>query len=290
MMFLLYIGCGDSSESFDTAYMAQEPQSIGFCDEPEMSNLPVGNIDCQNDICSVPSGPFWMGSSMGQDECPVHSVELDGFFIDAFEVTNLRWDDCVRSGSCPQMPTSCMPYQAGYGLDHPDVLPVVCITWDNAANFCSWSGGRLPTEAEWEKASRGTEGATFGWGQESPTCNFANFRLASTHCYQNVAPVGYFEFTRSAYGLWDTNGNVFEWTADYYDALFYEYSTSVNPTGPIENCHLSHTETSQECSKRVLRGGAYNTTEDVIRSSARSFASEDLIDDNIGFRCAYDSR
>ena len=173
---------------------------------------------------------------------------------------------------------------------HQETLPVVCVTWDQAKTYCEWVGGRLPTEAEWEKAARGIEGATWAWGSINPTCNDANFRLASTHCYQGVAPVGYFEGSRSAYGLWDTNGNVFEWTSDFYDADYYESASVSNPMGPTENCNLAFGEANQECEMRVLRGGAYNTTEDVIRGAARSFAPPDLLDVNIGLRCVYTER
>jgi len=291
MMSWLFFACVDTDVRKDTASTNQPPAVIsGYCDEPELSHLPNGNIDCLEDKCFVQEGAFWMGSSLSVDECPVHQVTLDAFYIDAYEVTNRRWNLCVQSGACNPMPSSCMPYQAGYGLDQPDVLPVVCITWPEAATFCSWTGGRLPTEAEWEKASRGTEGAVYAWGSEAPNCDLANFRLASTHCYQNIAPVGYFAESRSAYGLWDTNGNVFEWTSDYYDANFYEESPETNPLGPEDQCRLFHTEADGECTKKVLRGGAYNTTADVIRSGARSFSDIETIDDNIGFRCAYDSR
>ena len=300
-MIWFLVACTEDPVLMDTSSMIQDTQlEFGFCDESEVSHLPVGTVDCVDDICFVPAGEFWMGSANAEDECPVRLVHLDDYYIDAFEVTNNRWNDCVRSGGCLPMPSQCLPYQGGDNINSPVILPVVCITWTEATKFCTWTGGRLPTEAEWEKASRGIEGATFAWGQGSPTCTFehspeqtkngANFRLATIHCYQNVSPVGYYVAARSPYGLWDTNGNVFEWTADYYDANYYESAPSINPTGPTEDCNLTALEPEQSCEFRVLRGGAFNTTEDVIRSSARSFAPTDLIDDNIGLRCAYDSR
>lgn len=293
MTFLmLFFSCREQpTEEYRAPSLTQETETeSGFCDEPDISQVPVGSVDCENDICFVPGGSFWMGSSRAMDECPAREVTLDDFYIDAKEVSNALWNDCVSSGGCTDTPQSCDPNRIGPSHDPPESLPVVCVTFPQANEYCEWAGGRLPTEAEWEKAARGTEGAIWAWGAITPDCQAANFRLATIHCYQDISPVGYFEDIRSAYGLWDTNGNVFEWTSDFYDADYYENAPDSNPTGPTSDCNLAYGEADQECSDRVLRGGAYNTTEDVIRGSARSFAPPELLDINIGLRCAYDQR
>lgn len=287
---LLIFSCQEESKETSSSLTQNAQLENGFCEEPDISHVPVGTIDCIDDICFVPAGAFWMGSSSASDECPAREVELDDFYIDAKEVSNARWHDCITSGACSSPPSRCDVRQTGSILDPPEILPAVCITWEQANSFCEWAGGRLPTEAEWEKAARGTEGATWAWGPVTPDCEAANFRLATIHCYQDTSPVGYFEDIRSAYGLWDTNGNVFEWTSDFYDADYYENAPASNPAGPAQDCNLAYGEAEQDCYERVLRGGAYNTTEDVIRGSARSFAPPDLIDVNIGLRCAYDQR
>jgi sulfatase modifying factor 1 len=288
---ILLFSCGEEASKITSPGLEQNPQTEnGFCNEPLISHIPVGSIDCQDDICFVGEGSFWMGSSQGIDECPVHQIELDSFYIDAKEVTNEQWDNCVFSGTCTLIPSECKPSQSAGQLDPPQILPTTCATWEQANTYCEWAGGRLPTEAEWEKAARGLEGATWAWGNIAPDCKTANFRLASIYCYQATSPVGYFESIRSAYGLWDTSGNVFEWTSDFYDADYYENSPSSNPRGPTENCNLAIGEEEQPCTMRVVRGGSFNTTADVIRGAARSFAPPDLIDTNIGLRCAYDQR
>lgn len=291
-MIWLFVGaCSEQSALEDTASSSAIEQGSswknGFCEEPEISGEPVGQVDCQNDRCRISAGEFWMGSAYSIDECPVRSVTLDEYWIDAKEVSINQWNICKQFGSCTEIPTHCQNWNEARE-DYSSNLPINCVTWEQAQDYCSWSGGRLPTEAEWEKASRGNEGAIWAWGSLSPDCDKANFRLASIYCYGgSTNPVDDFEQSRSAYGLWNTNGNVFEWTADFYDAQYYQEENNINPTGPIGDCHTSVEGETGVCQFRVIRGGAYNTTEDVIRSAARSFAEPELVDLNVGFRCAY---
>ena len=162
---------------------------------------------------------------------------------------------------------------------------MTCLTWQQAADYCDWSGGRLPTEAEWEKAARGTDGAIWAWGAQPPTCNHANFRFVTTYCNLATVEVGSYPFT-SPFGLSDTVGNVWEWTDDWYDAGYYRDAPDLDPPGP-DSCRMTPEGVKDACEYRVIRGGAYNTPESVVEGSARSIARPDITDPNIGFRCVW---
>lgn len=290
-VFLL-LGCGptlvDTGEPPPTY---EELPELITCDTPmEGSGEVVGSMSCSGGICSVPAGLAWLGDDMGEpDECPPRNVEISAFSIDQTEVTRGAYAACEAAGACEAIAEHC-----DFWMDtitekgDLDQLPVVCADWDQATAYCEWAGGRLPTEAEWEKAARGTDGAIWPWGEEAPLCNTANFKFASWYCFEGVVEVGFYAQSQTAYGLYDTVGNAWEWVSDYYDAHYYESAPGVDPTGPESDCHRVWGGDAGDCNDRVLRGGAYNTTESTTRGSARSNAAPDIVDVNIGFRCAYD--
>ena len=287
MLFLLMFSCSDNSENnslFDVESVAI-PQN---CPGVEPDGMPIGSVDCQDGRCTIPQGAFWMGATRGeQNECPMREVQLSTYDIDETEVTISAWYDCVDDGNCEPIPEQCISVLNVQNVYSSD-LPAICITWAQATSYCQWNGGRLPTEAEWEKAARGQNGSIWPWGNVAPTCDRANFRFASIYCNPNVVDVRSYEEWRSPYGLWDTLGNVWEWVSDYYDASYYEYASSENPLGPTNDCRTTRESDPSDCVFRGLRGGAFNTTEDTTRGSSRSFASPDIIDVNIGLRCAYE--
>ena len=287
-MFWILMACQDGSNRQDTGtnIVLPEEDSFGYCQPSDASGLPEGNIECVNERCVIEEGAFWMGSDFAASECPVHEVNLSPFVIDQYEVTLKRWQTCVNRGGCQPLPDHCqniLERRQDYSTD----FPAICITWTQARSFCTQEGGRLPTEAEWEKAAAGMSSAKWAWGGQSPTCEQANFRLATIYCAQGVRTVGHYD-SPSAYGLYDVNGNVFEWTSDWYDAGYYEVSPIDNPSKVDGMCQDTIDAEVQECHQRVLRGGAYNTTEATIRNASRSAAVPDTVDVNIGFRCAYD--
>jgi len=286
---ILLSGCSTESKQADTSVVVtpQLDQSDS-CDQSDASGVPTGNVECTNGRCLVAAGPFWMGSDIDETECPVHEVTLDAFEIDQFEVTLAEWQACVNQNRCGALPTHCLN-ELTSRPDYTTTFPAVCVTWAQASAYCEDQGGRLPTEAEWEKAAAGTQGAKWAWGSSPPECDDANFRLASIYCWQGVRPVGWYSDSVSAFGLYDVNGNVFEWTEDWYDATFYAESPALNPIKDSGVCTSTIDAEPRACSNRVLRGGAYNTTEATIRNAARSFADPMLVDVNIGFRCAYDA-
>lgn len=217
----------------------------------------------------VPAGPFEMGSeSVGSSERPVHTVTLDSFYIDTYEVTNAQYAACVAAGGCVQ-PACPERYEAETKKNHP----VVCVSWYQAQKYCEWRGGRLPTEAEWEKAARGTDGRTYPWGDKPPDGMLLNFD-------RNVAdttPVGNYPKGVSPYGAYDMAGNAWEWVADWYDENYYSNSPAENPLGP------------QNGDYKVLRGGGWQRSESNARVTYRNVDSPGNQYIIFGFRCAADA-
>ncbi len=163
----------------------------------------------------IPAGEFDMGSEHFEDAKPIHTVYVDAFEIDKHEVTNAQYKACVDVGACS-------PPLYSYSRSHPHYFddptyanyPVMFVTWYNAQTYCEWVGKRLPTEAEWEKAARGTDGRMYTWGNDNPDANKLNF--GNNH--GDAVAVGSYPAGVSPYGALDMSGNVWEWTADSFDA------------------------------------------------------------------------
>ncbi len=283
-------GADDTGEpsTNDTGEPDNPPEPVDDAcegDDPAPS-YPEGTVNCASGICRVPAGDFYMGFQKGHpDECPARVLSLPEFRIDETEVTWEAFEACVASGACTAVPDYCRSWANALSDGDPSNLPVTCVTWPQAQTFCEFSGGRLPSEAEWEKAARGTQGAWWPWGGATPTCDFSNFRFVSWYCEEGVVAVGSYE-NESPYGPVDMTGNAWEWVADYYDAEWYREAPGTD--GPTENCRPIVGGEAETCVERVMRGGAYNVTEFNTRNSARTAASPDRVDNNIGFRCAYD--
>ncbi len=160
-----------------------------------------------------------------QNEGPAHEVLLEEYFIDKYEVTNGDYKECVDAGVCGA------PYSLNTGYysdpDYAD-FPVIYVDWFMARNYCEWRGARLPTEAEWEKAARGTNDGHFPWGQDLLSCSFARYGA----CGRDPVAVGSHPVGASPYGVHDMAGNVWEWVADWYGSDYYALSPTDNPKGP----------------------------------------------------------
>ena len=218
----------------------------------------------------VPAGEFTMGSPTGDpDERPLHQVYLDSFLIDTYEVTVGQYAAFLQeTGNHPPS-----DWKAMNQFSHQK-RPVSNVDWADAAAYCKWAGKRLPTEAEWEKAARGTDGRLYPWGNEPPTPRHANYEQAGSNSHGALAPVGSFEAGKSPYGLYDMAGNAWEWVSDWYDHGYYQASQPKNPEGPPTGGF------------KVIRGGSWNSSSRVLRSSDRywdppSFRSQYFP----GFRC-----
>ena len=204
------------------------------------------------------------------DELPVHTVYLDVFYIDRYEVTNALYKKFIEATGH----RTHWFFGSNPSYNQPD-QPVVGVSWDAAEAYARWTGKRLPTEAEWEKAARGgLVGKRYPWGNDI-SHNDANFEGTSgTDIWGNIAaPVG--KFPPNGYGLYDMAGNVWEWVADWYLGNYYSISPQNNSTGPDTG------------SRRVLRGGAWHHP-DFLRCAGRSYNYPSYTYFNVGFRCAQD--
>jgi formylglycine-generating enzyme required for sulfatase activity len=240
-------------------------------------------VDMEDYWVTIPAGEFLMGSSQENieyaqslcsdcdfsNEQPQHSVFLDEYQIGKYEVTNNQYNQCIHAGKCVGSVVISK-------LDHP----MINVNWYAAKTYCEWVGGRLPTEAEWEKAASWDYGAkrkrTYSWG-EMIDCTYANYdgkNGGGKHCFGDTAPVGNYESGKSPYGLYDMAGNVWEWVNDWYSDTYYQSSPSSNPLGPDIGQY------------RVLRGGAWYNLNYVVRSAFRGWYDPSIADNHFGFRCS----
>lgn len=213
----------------------------------------------------VPAGEFTMGDDNGWDEKPAHTVYLDAFWIDQTEVTNKMYAKCVDAGKCSPPISTHTPtdyFNNARYVNHP----VVYVDWDMAKTYCEWAGRELPTEPQWEKAARGTDGRTYPWGDDLPNKNLLNY----DHNVGGTTEVGNYQSGKSYYGAYDMAGNVSEWTADWYD---------VYPGGDPNSSIYGFGQT-----RRVLRGGS--GFDIFIETTDRSSDEPTSSNFDIGFRCA----
>ena len=240
----------------------------GSCGSCGWDEVCVGSGKCEDAMVTVPSGSFWMGcnesvdSGCLSDEYPYHKVTLSTYEIDRVEVSEMAYGGCVDAGKCAP------PDYKSFGKS--PLLPAVQIDWYSASDYCDWAGKRLCTEAEWEKAARGTSGQTFPWGNSNPSCSVAVMDKCGDDWLQ---PVGSKAGGASPYGALNMSDNAKEWVADWYKDTAYESSSSNNPTGPSSG------------STRVLRGGDYTGVVQWMRSSYRSDVKPTAVGLHTGFRC-----
>ncbi|MDQ6666544.1 MAG: formylglycine-generating enzyme family protein [Acidobacteriota bacterium] len=254
-----------------------------------LSAAPVVN-DGHGDYVYVPSGSFKMGDNFGDGqsrERPVHSVELDAFYIGRYEMTNGEWkkfrddpgyEDPKFWPGQRVVPKDQVPYWTdaknhGGAFPGNESYPVLGVNWDSATAYCNWLSAktgkkyRLPTEAEWEKAARGTDQRRYPWGNDIDH-SYANYVSGSD--FATAKPAGYYDRGQhdgvlthsnvSPYGAFDMAGNVMEWCQDWYSRNYYQFSPRKNPQGPENGAY------------RVLRGGTFFEDAFDLRTYARSAA------------------
>lgn len=252
---------------------------------------PVKTVDDgYGELVYVPAGSFQMGDNFAEGDArerPVHAVDLDAFYIGKFEVTNAQWrrfrddpgyDNPKFWPNGRPIPKDQIPYwtQAnnhGGGTPNSDNYPVIGVNWDGATAYCNWLSARtgkkyrLPTEAEWEKAARGTDQRRYPWGNDIDRSH-ANF--VGSQPFDTVREVGFYDGSprgdlktrsnASPYGAYDMAGNVMEWCQDWYSRDYYSVSPPRNPKGPATGAY------------RVVRGGSFFVEAPDLRSAARSAA------------------
>ena len=240
-------------------------------------------------MVEVPAGEFEMGSNEYEDEKPIHTIYLDAFWIDKTEVTNVMFQafveangyktDAENDGASNVYKDGSWEDTAGADWQHPQGPgsslsglgnhPVIHASWNDASAYCKWAGKRLPSEAEWEKAARGTDGRTYPWG-ESINSSLANYDLN----VGGTVEVGSYLDGASPYGALDMAGNVWEWVNDWYGAVYYGSSPDSNPSGPSSG------------DLRVLRGGSWDYNGYYARSAYRNSRYPNGTSYSYGFRCA----
>lgn len=226
----------------------------------------------------VPEGEFTYGSDSGiSNEKPQQQVFLDAYYIDKFEVTNFLYKACVNARGCPPLKTTNSHTRTDYYRNPEyDNFPVINVDWHQASAYCAWRDINLPTEAQWEKAARGTDGRSFPWGNETIDCSKANYydSVQGKACEGDTTPVGMHKDGGSPYGVFDLAGNVWEWVADFY-ASSHAFDLSVsNPTGPEMGVY------------RVLRGGSWVNLGDFLSTTRRVANDSNYSHYSVGFRCA----
>jgi formylglycine-generating enzyme required for sulfatase activity len=245
------------------------------------------DIDHALQLCNeYPSSSHPCDREYFEDEQPVHTVKLDGFWIDRTEVTNAQYRRCVREEACnPPAQNSSHTRDSYYDDSAYDRYPVVYVSWHQAVDYCAWAEARLPTEAEWEYAARGPGRYALPWGDEfdgtrlnycDTNCAFFWADGSTSDGYADTAPAGSYLGGASWCGALDLAGNVWEWVSDWYDGSFYSLSPSQNPTGPSSGEH------------RVLRGGSWYDEPRYMLSTYRLKNPPDFAYHNRGFRCARD--
>ncbi|MDQ3007542.1 MAG: SUMF1/EgtB/PvdO family nonheme iron enzyme [Chloroflexota bacterium] len=263
------------STSTNTSVLATQPLLVPADTETPIPPISVPTLGIGSTLVSaqdgmtlvyVPAGEFSMGFQDESDEQPIHVVYLDAFWIDQTEVTNAIYAKCVDAGKCNSPRDTDYFSNTGYA-NHP----VAYVSWDDASSYCSWAIRRLPTEAEWEKAARGTDARIYPWGDDTPNSALLNYNNE----IRETTEVGNYPDGISPYGAYDMAGNVWEWVNDWYD---------VYPGGnPSASSDFGQ-------NYRVHRGGSWLDDQDFVRSTKRDkgFPDSRLRLDNLGFRCAVD--
>ncbi len=271
------------------------------------------SADIPDDMTLIPAGEFLMGSPAGTDglpdEQPQRRIYLGSFLIDRYEVTHEAYARFVATTG-HRIPENANPSSTLWIDKHPvagiERHPVVNVSWGDAVAYCRWVGKRLPTEAEWEKAARGTDERRYPWGHDWDVTkgNSASYWAGRTIEFSSGAdweafwikgegarlakekgikgevltmPVGSFPHSLSPYGLYDMAGNVAEWVHDWYDPNYYRSAPLSNPTGPERGAIKS------------MRGGSWLKPAMSLRTTDRDWGTMDSRPSGTGFRCAKDA-
>lgn len=281
---------------------------LAMCDPPSANSSEI-----PPDMALIPAGEFTMGTPDGSDgladEHPERRVFIGGFLLDRFEVTNEAYLRFIQA-THHRMPENARPSATlwAHGVPLPQITthPVVNVSWEDAVAYCRWTGKRLPTEAEWEKAARGTDGRRYPWGHEwdLTKANSASYWAGRTIDFQSGAdweafwvkgdgarlakekgvkgeiltlPVGSFPLGISPYGIHDLAGNAAEWVQDWYDPNYYRNAPLSDPTGPGRGAI------------KAMRGGSWLKPAVSLRATDRDWGPMDSRPSGTGFRCAKDA-
>ena len=242
----------------------------------EITKTIISNEKDGMELIWIEAGTYLIGAppmdkDADEDEKPCHSRNIDGFWIDKFEVSNAQYLACVEAGFCDFPSKNNIGKIIYYGVKEFDNYPVVSITWSQADAYCKWVGRRLPTEAEWEIAARGHKGYIYPWGNEYPNDDLVvNYSGVKNFPW----PVNEGSLGKSQSGVFNLAGNISEWVEDWYFPQFYIYANNENRDGPKVGAY------------KVIRGGSWMSKIIDLRASNREMEFPDFFSEDLGFRCA----
>lgn len=249
--------------------------------------LKAAPLENNQDMVQVAAGSFIMGSQSGDpDEQPPRAMQLKSYWIDKYEVSQAQYEQCIKAGACP------FPHH--YPDNIGPTLPVVGVSWHDAFRYCAWQKKRLPTEAEWERAARGTDGRMYPWGStlDCTKANFGSF-LRDGFCATinpgHILPVGINPAGKSPAGAYDMAGNVWEWVNDIYAPYPQKNGkTSVNTPNRSRRLSLPSPQANLDRPRirRVIRGGSCCSYFSLPTTTNRLAFPPEYVDRDIGFRCA----
>ncbi len=295
------------SPTFTPTYTPSPTYTLTPSPTPKAGDMQLSELDGM-EMIYIPAGEFEMGCKASQcqgDDLPPHTVRLDAFWMDQTEVTNAMYATYTKAtgyktvaedqyfGSGVVYVNNDWRSIKGANWKHPEGPdnnidgkendPVVQLSWEEASDYCSWAGERLPTEAEWEYAAGSNDGRLYPWGNMYPSgelANFADINFLSDYSdiqiddgYRFTAPVGSYPSGITVLGLLDMAGNVAEWVSDIYDEKYYEVSPADNPVGPAAGEY------------GVARGGSFAETGYYLMTSARLTPRRADMFFDLGFRC-----
>jgi len=315
-------------DEISSIYTATPPGGTGITDpvvtdpvviDPGTGNVPQGGGalgPAPAGMVAIPAGNFQMGCATNSlfncadprfsDENPLHTVYLDGYYIDIYEVTNNQYAQCVAAGVCQEPDTretmygDTVYYDANYGDPQYGNYPVTNMSWRNATNYCTWAGKSLPTEAQWEKAARGSSDTRmYPWGNTPADCSLLNFTPGNSDStcepvhnpdgYQGtrVSAVGSHPLGASPYGVMDMAGNVAEYTLDWKDTRYYSmFGPNAWPANPINSGDGLYESSTYP---KVIRGAGWNSPSADVRLTIRMGSGGTdgrSYSEALGIRCA----
>ncbi|MBI2394510.1 MAG: SUMF1/EgtB/PvdO family nonheme iron enzyme [Deltaproteobacteria bacterium] len=283
-------GCADAGSDPATAQALVAAASVPAASSQSSCTASCGvpALSAAATMVRIPGGWFRSGCNAFDiaacygDE-PARDIHVNEFLLDRTEITQSAYKRCIDAGKCTAPATTTSNFDPIAMPEHP----VVDVTWFQAAQYCKWTGKRLPTEAEWEKAARGADGRKYPWGSLPPDCTLSN----ANNCNSKFQAVGSHPTGISPYGVLDMAGNVAEWVQDWYDADYWFDAPSRNPMGPTEAERFPWDNARYW---KVTRGGSFsvgsdtldNNTFDHLRASRRAQNAPDAHSPRLGFRCA----
>ena len=256
----------------DDAAIDKVNEQLQVAQQEEMNRLAQRGTAVPDRMVLIHGGEFLMGSEdLGPDTRPAHRVMISTFWLDRYQATNSQYRKCVEGGGC-------LPPKDHQAFDDPERTqhPVVNVTWTQARTYCHWKGKRLPTEAEWEKAARGTDARRYPWGNANEPITRRVKNGETRTAGNGTEPVGSQPGNVSPYGVFDMVGSVSEWVKDWYSEDFYQVSPAQDPQGPVRG------------SFRVLRGGELSERPLEHHVSNRRWDEMTYWGPTLGFRCALD--